>query len=71
MANIQIADLHSENVVELTAEEQSLIQGGIWLPIVKGIVVTVTVVVTVVDLVDAARNFDKGAKKAWNEGCGC
>ena len=28
MANIQIADLHSENVVELTAEEQSLIQGG-------------------------------------------
>ena len=31
MANIQIADLHSENVVELTAEEQSLIQGGGWL----------------------------------------
>ncbi|MDB9492470.1 hypothetical protein PN478_18365 [Dolichospermum circinale CS-534/05] len=30
MANIQIADLHSENFVELTAEEQSLIQGGLW-----------------------------------------
>ena len=30
MAKIQIADLHSENVVELTAEEQYLIQGGIW-----------------------------------------
>ncbi len=67
MANIQIADLHSENVVELTAEEQSLIQGGIWPLIVRGIVVSVTAV----DLVDAARNFYKGAKKAWNEGCGC
>ncbi|MFM6248017.1 MAG: hypothetical protein ACKPEQ_02515 [Dolichospermum sp.] len=30
MANIQIADLHSENFVELTAEQQSLIQGGLW-----------------------------------------
>jgi hypothetical protein len=67
MANIQIADLHSENVVELTAEEQSLIQGGIWPLIVRGIVVSVTAV----DRVDAARNFYKGAKKAWNEGCGC
>jgi hypothetical protein len=28
MAKIQIADLHSENFVELTAEEQYLIQGG-------------------------------------------
>ena len=33
MARIQIADLHSENVVELTAEEQYLIQGGfLWIP---------------------------------------
>ncbi|MBD2445075.1 hypothetical protein H6G25_18180 [Dolichospermum sp. FACHB-1091] len=33
MAKIQIADLHSENVVELTAEEQYLIQGGFfWIP---------------------------------------
>ena len=30
MAKIQIADLHSENFVKLTAEEQYLIQGGIW-----------------------------------------
>ncbi|MFM6621554.1 MAG: hypothetical protein ACKPI9_16625 [Dolichospermum sp.] len=30
MANIQIADLHSENFVELTAEQQYLIQGGLW-----------------------------------------
>ena len=30
MARIQIADLHSENFVELTAEEQYLIQGGFW-----------------------------------------
>jgi|688.fasta_scaffold2540126_1 hypothetical protein len=30
MANIQIADLHIENVVELNAEEQYLIQGGLW-----------------------------------------
>ena len=31
MANIQITDLAQvENVVELNAEEQSLIQGGIW-----------------------------------------
>jgi hypothetical protein len=39
MAKIQIADLHSENFVELTAEEQSLIQGGTW-PLVVAWAVT-------------------------------
>ena len=28
MARIQIADLQTENVMELTAEEQVLVQGG-------------------------------------------
>ncbi|MFM5891935.1 MAG: hypothetical protein ACKOQS_27195 [Dolichospermum sp.] len=39
MANIQIADLHSENVVELTPEEQSLIQGGGIIAKIAGLIV--------------------------------
>lgn len=74
MAKIQIADLHSENFVELTAEEQSLIQGGIWPVVVRATVVTAKVIaaaLTAGGAIDAARDFYKGAKKAWNEGCGC
>jgi hypothetical protein len=48
MARIQIADLHSENVVELTAEEQSLIQGG--GPIAKIIGLIVEAVLTLFGL---------------------
>jgi hypothetical protein len=40
MAKIQIADLHSENFVELTAEQQSLIQGGLWWFLIKAAVKT-------------------------------
>jgi len=70
MAKIQIADLHSENFVELTAEEQSLIQGGIRL-VVRATVKVIAAVLTAGGAIDAARDFYKGAKKAWNEGCGC
>ena len=71
MAKIQIADLHSENFVELTAEEQSLIQGGIWLVVVRATVKGIAAALTAGGAIDAARDFYKGAKKAWNEGCGC
>ena len=71
MAKIQIADLHSENFVELTAEEQSLIQGGIWLVVVRATVKVIAAALTAGGAIDAARDFYKGAKKAWNEGCGC
>jgi len=57
MANIQIADLHSENVVELTAEEQSLIQGGFfWIPfLIKAVKVGVA----------AARGYSTGRSFGW------
>lgn len=67
MANIQIADLHSENVVELTAEEQSLIQGG-WVIVAFRVAAAV---LTAVGAVDAARDIYEGVKEALSEGCGC
>ena len=70
MANIQIADLHSENFVELTAEEQSLIQGG-WRLAFKVAFKGAEVVLFLIGAGDAIRDFYTGAKKAWNEGCGC
>ncbi len=56
MAKIQIADLHSENFVELTAEEQSLIQGGIWP----------WVVAVAVYVIDHWSDIKKGVSDAWN-----
>ncbi|MFM6784347.1 MAG: hypothetical protein ACKPKU_25025 [Dolichospermum sp.] len=56
MANIQIADLHSENFVELTAEEQYLIQGGIW-----GWVAAAAVYV-----INHWSDIKKGVSDAWN-----
>ena len=56
MANIQIADLHSENFVELTAEEQSLIQGGIWP----------WVVTAAVYVINHWSDIKKGVSDAWN-----
>jgi len=63
MANIQIADLHSENFVELTAEEQSLIQGG-WRLAFK----VAEVVLFLIDAGDAIRDFYTGAKKHGMKG---
>lgn len=33
MANIQILDLEVKKIVQLTNDEQYLIQGGLWCPI--------------------------------------
>ena len=64
MANIQIADLHSENVVELTAEEQSLIQGG-WVNVVVTIIRAITPIVTsVIAAVAAVSIADNASDKA-------
>ena len=57
MARIQIADLHSENVVELTAEEQSLIQGGFWWAVASAVAVYV---------IDHWSDIKKGVSDAWN-----
>ncbi|MDB9438316.1 hypothetical protein PN450_16270 [Dolichospermum lemmermannii CS-548] len=54
MARIQIADLHSENFVELTAEEQYLIQGGFWW------------VAVAVYVIDHWSDIKKGVSDAWN-----
>ena len=56
MANIQIADLHSENFVELTAEEQSLIQCGIW-PVVF---------IVLPFVINYWPDIKKGVYHAWN-----
>jgi hypothetical protein len=56
MAKIQIADLHSENFVELTAEEQSLIQGGIWPWVVPAAVY----------VINHWSDIKKGVSDAWN-----
>ncbi|MFM6073632.1 MAG: hypothetical protein ACKPKT_18640 [Dolichospermum sp.] len=45
MTKIQIADLHSENFVELTAEEQYLIQGGVWWVVAAVLIRAVTPIV--------------------------
>ena len=57
MAKIQIADLHSENFVELTAEEQSLIQGGLWWTVARAVAVYV---------IDNWSDIKKGVSDAWN-----
>ena len=57
MARIQIADLHSENFVELTAEEQSLIQGGFWWAVAGAVAVYI---------IDHWSDIKKGVSDAWN-----
>ncbi|MFM5961679.1 MAG: class IIb bacteriocin, lactobin A/cerein 7B family [Dolichospermum sp.] len=59
MTKIQIADLHSENFVELTAEEQYLIQGGIW-PWIAGALVTAGAYV-----ITHWSDIKKGVSDAW------
>ena len=60
MAKIQIADLHSENFVELTAEEQYLIQGGIWWRVADGAVAVACYII------DNWSDIKKGVSDAWN-----
>ncbi|QJB44759.1 hypothetical protein [Dolichospermum flos-aquae] len=57
MARIQIADLHSENFVELTAEEQYLIQGGFWWVAAGAVAVYV---------IEHWSDIKKGVSDAWN-----
>ena len=64
MANIQIADLHSENFIELTAEEQSLIQGGLWWIAAAVLIRAATpIVVRAITVAGAAYIANQAAKK--------
>ena len=57
MTRIQIADLVIENVTELTAEEELLIQGGFWWVVASAVGAYV---------INNWPDIKKGVSDAWN-----